>query len=402
MTPAAHTHSAPHPKQHNTTPAQRLWALGFLGAAIVLFGVVLVLANGRSRIAFTWTPQPVESTTTLTAAAVAGASELPAAFVQTTVNVEKQFTANPDATPAATPSTTPTFNGKARGNATITNRWSQVQPLQAGTRLRSPDGQIFRTQARVDVPVGGSVTTLVVADVAGEKGALPTGTHFILPGLWVGLQDTITGEAAENFYGEGASATSPALPGLTATELANAEAALLAEAATTAIPELEKLVPDGRKLYPGLVSPSLTKRTGPSIGDRVTTYTLKLAVQATGVAVDPDALGPAANAVLAGTLPADLQLVSMNLNDFTFRVASVDLKKQRADVTVTARGKTAPTPQHPLLQHATYAGKSAADVQALLGKEKAISNITVELSPFWTRTIPSAKEDLQLEMTRAE
>ncbi|MEK7632087.1 MAG: hypothetical protein AAB445_04480, partial [Patescibacteria group bacterium] len=129
-----------HPKHPTTTPTQRLWVLGFFGAAIVLLGAVLFLANGRSRIAFTWTPQPVESKATLAAASVPGETDLAATFVQTTVTVEKQFTATPAATEPTPAAATPTFTGKARGKVTITNRYTKAQPLQAGTRLRSSDG----------------------------------------------------------------------------------------------------------------------------------------------------------------------------------------------------------------------------------------------------------------------
>lgn len=401
MTKHTEHHSTHHPKHHTTTPAQRVWVLSFFGGAVVLLGAILFLANGRSRIAFTWTPQPVEGKTTLVAANTPAENELAAAFVQTNVNVEKSFTVTPDTAEAPATPVTPTFTGKARGKATITNRWSKSQPLQAGTRLRSTDGLIFRTQARVDVPVGGSVTTLVIADEAGEKGAKEKGTTFILPGLWAGLQDKITAVAAEDFVGETTTPTETT-KGLTANELANAQAELIAEAITTATPALEKLVPDGRVLYPGMVSAAVSKRTGPAIGDAVTTYTLKLTVQATGIALAPQAVTDAAKKILESTLTSDVQLTELNNAAFTYAVANVDVKKQRADVTLTARGATVPTPTHALLQHVTYSGKTPDAVRALLEKETAVSNIRVELSPFWTRTIPSTKDDLQLEVTRAE
>lgn len=391
-----------HPKHHSTTPTQRIWVLGFFGAAIILLGAVLVLANGRSRIAFTWTPQPVEGKTTFAATSAPGENEVLAAFVQSTVHVERVFTAD-TSVPAPTPTpTTPTFTGKARGNAIITNRYTKAQPLQAGTRLQSKDGKIFRTQVRVDVPVGGSVTTEVIADVAGSAGAKTKGDTFILPGLWAGLQDKITAVAAEDFTGETGVSSTPSIPGLTANELANAQQELLKEAIEKAIPELQKIIPTGRTLYPGMVSAAVNKRTGPAIGDRVASYTLKLDVQATGVALTPEGLTTVATQLLENSVSADLQLSNVDTSTFLFVLSNVDAKKQRADVTLTARGVTVPTPSHTLLQHATYAGKSPEAVRTLLSKEKAASHITVELSPFWTRTIPSSKEDLQLEITRAE
>lgn len=391
-----------HPKHHSTTPTQRIWVLGFFGAAIILLGTVLVLANGRSRIAFTWAPQPVEGKTNFAATSAPGENDVLAAFVQTTVNVERAFTAAKSITePTPTP-TAPAFTGKARGVVTIVNRYSKTQPLQAGTRLQTKDGQIFRTQQRVDVPAGGQVNTEVVADVSGEKGALITGTTFTLPALWAGLQDKIFAEVAEDFHGDNPNTTVPTTAGLTANELANAQQELLKEAIEKATPELEKIVPTGRTLYPGMVSAAVSKRTGPAIGDGVATYTLKLTVEATGVALAPEGLNTVATQLLENSVSADLQLSDIDTSTFLFAMSNVDAKKQRADVTLTAHGVTVPTPTHALLQHATYAGKSPDAVRTLISKEKAASNISVELSPFWTRTIPSSKDDLQLEITRAE
>ena len=394
-------HETHHTKAHTTTPRQRVWVISFVVAAAVLFAGVLFLATGKSRIAFTWTPQPVEGTTALAVAATPAGDDIPAAFLEKSVEVSKVFTAETTAAPTATP-TTPTFTGKARGGVTISNRYSKAQPLIAGTRLQSPDGQIFRTQARVDVPVGGSVTAEVVADVAGEQGALPKGTTFILPALWAGLQDKITGVSTEAFHGETATSATPAVPGLTANELANAELALQQEAITQALPDLQKLIPTGRTLFTGMVHATTTKRTGPTIGDKVTTYTLTLTVKATGIALDAAKLAESATTLLTTTLPPDLQLLTVDPATFGYTLKNVDLKKQRAEVALVARGTTVPAPTHQLLQQATYAGKSADAVRSLLSQEKAVSNVVVELTPFWNRRVPSSANDLQLEVTRAQ
>lgn len=405
MAKHAEHHAPQHPKAHTTTPRQRAWVFSFVIAAAVLFTGVLFLAMGRSHIAFTWTPQPIEGTTTLTVAAAATGDDIPAAFLEKNVEVSKTFTAETKVTtlaPTQVTPTAPTFTGKARGKVTITNRYSKAQPLTAGTRLKSPDGQIFRTQVRVDVPVGGSVTTEIVADVVGETGALPKGATFVLPALWAGLQDKITGVAAENFHGENQAADSNATPGLTANELANAELVLQQEAITQALPDLQKLVPTGSVLYPGMVHAKTVKRTGPAIGDQKKSYTLTLTVQATGIAVKTEKLKESATIFLTTTLPPDLQLLTVDPATFTYTLKNADTKKQHADVALVARSTTVPAPTHRLLQNLTYAGKTTVEVQTLLSQEKAISNVVVALTPFWNRRVPSSASDLQLEVTRAE
>lgn len=374
-----------------TTSQQKVLVLSFFVAAALLLAGVLVLAMGRSSIQFTWTPQAVEATTTATFAAKPNAEELPARFVQTSLDVTKEFTPETDPTPAATP----VFTGKARGQVTITNNWSQTQPLQAGTRVRSADGKIFRTQARVDVPVGGSVTTLVIADVAGEDGAKPKGTTFILPGLWSGLQEKITAVAASDFTGEN---SEPALPGLTQTELANAQAELLTTAAADALPALQKLAPEGFTLYADMVATTVTKRVGPAAGDPAKAYTLKLTVKATGIAVDTQALTAAAKLALGAAVSSDLELQNVNPTTFTYKVDTVDTKAERATVTVKVKGTSKPSATHPLLTPATYLGKSIADIQTLLQKESAVGNITIDVTPFWAKNIPNDAGKLELKV----
>jgi hypothetical protein len=406
----AEHHETHHPKAHTTTPRQRVWVIAFVIAAAALFAGVLFLATGKSRIAFTWTPQPIEGTTTLTVAASPAGEDIPAAFVEKSVEVSKVFTAETKGATTPTPTattTTPTFNGKARGNITISNRYSKAQPLIAGTRLKSPDGQIFRTQQRVDVPVGGSVTTEVIADVAGERGALPKGTKFTLPALWAGLQDKINGVSTEDFHGETQAATAtttttPTGPGLTANELANAELTLQQEAITQALPDLQKLVPSGQTLFTGMVDAATVKRTGPTIGDKVATYTLTLTVKTTAIAVAATKLTESATALLTTSLSPDLQLLTVDPATFGFTLKSTDTKKHRADVTLVGRGFTVAAPSHRLLQQATYAGKTADEVRSLLSQEKAASGVVVELTPFWNTHVPSNAKDLQLEVTRAK
>lgn len=401
----AEKHETHQPQHHTTTPRQRVWVISFVVAATVLFAAVLFLATGKSRIAFTWMPQPIEGTTTLTVAATPAEGEVPATFLEKNVEVSKIFTAETKS-PATTEPTIPTFTGKARGNVTLSNRYSKAQPLIAGTRLQAKDGQIFRTQQRVDVPVGGSVTTEVVADVAGETGALPKGTTFILPALWAGLQDKINAVSTEDFHGDSQSAatptTSPPGSGLTANELANAELELQQEAITQALPDLQKLVPTGRTLYPGMMNAATVKRTGPTIGDKASSYTLSLTVKTTAIAVNPTKLAESATTLLTTSLSPDLQLLAVDPATFGYTLKSTDAKKQRADVTLVARSRTVPAPAHRLLQQKTYAGKTSDEVRSLLSLEKSVSNVVVELTPFWNRRVPTNAKDLQLEVTRAK
>lgn len=396
MSPNTKHHVKP---QHTTTSAQRTTAWIFLGAAVLLFAGVVVLAIGRSRITFTWTPQAVEAKSTITALSQPADGQIVGSFSETTVSVEKTFQAS---TPVVEKPATTTFTGKARGKVTISNRHTKAQPLQAGTRLRSPDGKIFRTQERVDVPVGGSVTTLVIADVAGESGAEKKGTTFILPGLWPGLQDKINGVATENFTGETQATADSPTPVLTATEIANSEETLITEAIAQAKPELQKNLTTGNTLRDDLITTAIIRREGPKAGDHATSYKLKLSIRVTSIVLDATEITNQAKLLLEPTITDSYQLLTLDPVTFGFAVQSYDSKAKKAVIEMTARGKTVPTPSNPILLAATYAGKNIDQVKTLLGNIKGVSNVQIQLSPFWAKNISSDTKHIQLEVIRAE
>ncbi|PIS40520.1 MAG: hypothetical protein COT26_02900 [Candidatus Kerfeldbacteria bacterium CG08_land_8_20_14_0_20_43_14] len=388
-----------HHPHHTTTPKQKYLVFGFLAVAILVLAGVLFLALGHSRVNFTWTPQTVEAKSTLTAAATPVNDDIPAAFIEKTVEVEQTFQV--ETKPVQKPTETPTFTGKARGKIKIINNNSKVQPLMATTRFKSPDGLIFRIQERINVPASGNVTALIVADEAGEKGTLKKDTHFTIPGLWPGLQDKIYGIATEDFYGEETKTQNSDLPGLAATELANAEDVLKKAAIEKALADLQKLLPSGRKLFPDMIYAGVTKREGPKIGDQKASYNLKLTVKTIGIAVDEAKVLEAAQKILDSTITKDLQLLTISSSDLKFTVNSYDSAKARADFEITATGKTTLAPSHILLKPESYTGKDQADVRTLLATYPAVSNVLIELSPFWNKKITSDKNNLQLEIQRA-
>lgn len=106
------------------------------------------------------------------------------------------------------------FSGEnATGTITLINEGENKWDLVAFTRLQSPDGIIFRTQQFVSVPAAteigpGTLDVYVVADekdadnqIIGDRGNIPAGTHFILPGLRESSQVVLYGENAAAMSG---------------------------------------------------------------------------------------------------------------------------------------------------------------------------------------------------------
>lgn len=95
----------------------------------------------------------------------------------------------------------------SRGEVIIFNDSATPQGLIETTRLRSPEGIIYRIQNDVFVPAGGTITVSVVADkvdeagqIVGERGNIGP-SRFSIPGLTGSNKDLIYGKSIEPFYG---------------------------------------------------------------------------------------------------------------------------------------------------------------------------------------------------------
>ncbi|MCK9438856.1 MAG: hypothetical protein WCY43_00090 [Patescibacteria group bacterium] len=88
--------------------------------------------------------------------------------------------------------------GEIVGRVKIINNYSKNQPLVATTRLLSSDDKLFRIKETVNIPAGGSIEVDVYADSVSEDMAIDP-DKFIIPGLWIGVQDKIYAESYEKF-----------------------------------------------------------------------------------------------------------------------------------------------------------------------------------------------------------
>jgi hypothetical protein len=84
------------------------------------------------------------------------------------------------------------------GEVTLHNEYSRSQPLVVNTRLLSPDNRLYRLKESVNIPAGETVKVEVYADQVSQDMAIGP-SRFTIPGLWLGLQDTIYATSEEPF-----------------------------------------------------------------------------------------------------------------------------------------------------------------------------------------------------------
>lgn len=96
----------------------------------------------------------------------------------------------------------------SRGEITVKNESGEQYSFVKGTRFTNQAGMVFRTVTSVIIPAGESGTVPVTADdldlygqVIGERGNLPVGVKWDIPGLTPGERRLVFGENAAPFSG---------------------------------------------------------------------------------------------------------------------------------------------------------------------------------------------------------
>lgn len=284
---------------------------------------------------------------------------------------------------------------RAGGAVTIVNNWSRTQPLQAGTRLLSEDGILFRTVERVDVPAGGSVETTVLADEAGKTGEVASG-RFELVALWPGLKSQIYAESTEPFTGG-----TRQIARVTQNDLNEARKAALGEfekqAKAVMDAELATSAKTGQEIV--AVLPEITKEDpGAAVDEEKSSFPYTLTGSAVGIAVSPSVLHDALLGAAAQKIPADHRLKDIDENGKTITVLHADTEKKSATMAVTVKGKTVIRLSSTIFARGTIAGLDRQEIQSHFSQFDDIASIDIHFSPFWVLRAPRLPDHIEIQL----
>ncbi len=279
--------------------------------------------------------------------------------------------------------------GKAEGTVRITNRYNRNQPLVATTRLLSPEGVLFRTTEPVTVPVGGSVDVHVVADTPGASGDIAP-TTFILPGLWAGIQDKITGASTEPMRGGKRAVSEVSQEQKKSVE--QEEALKLKDAVLTS--ERSKKADDREVVIAALESVRSTSEV-------VNETTMRLTITA-NIAVahfDPQPLEEPLKRSLNNAIPSPYVFGGVDQSKpFEYSLKQFNIAKKTAQFAITAVAWAVASPDSVPLAKEQFLGLRSTDIDTLAKNFKDVETISVQISPFWMRTIPRRADRVTLDI----
>ena len=305
------------------------------------------------------------------------------------------LTAEKEGTKDVTEVSEKTLERRATGTIRLTNTTSKSQPLLATTQLVNSAGVKFRTDSRVVVPAGGSVSVGVTADVPGATGNIDPGRLTIIK-LFKGLQDQIYGTLDTKITNGTYTAQV-----VTDQDIENAKNTLADELYDSLQTELEEQIKEGEKILPdGVRKEILSFNSSVQSGAQADKFTVTEKVRSTAVVFDEASLLELAEAKLKTDIPAGRELVNVDTSDLSYTVTSYDLNKGTAQLKVTFKGTTIVKLSNEIFNKSKVFGLNEQEVSQYYLQYPDIDKVSVKLSPFWISKVPNIEGKIEIEIAQ--
>lgn len=296
-------------------------------------------------------------------------------------------------------------NATTTGRVRITNTYSKGQPLVKTTRLQTPDGKLFRISATVDVGSNQTVEVNAYSDQPGEQYAIPAGTKFVIPGLWIDLQKWITAEAITPFTGGSRtlklvaqSDIDEAQKTLQEAIVEQAKKTLVAEAAIPA-DKLSDACPTDQACWQAiyLVAP-IEKKSNVTAGQESDTFLAQVKVKVTAVFYPKKDMELLVRTKLKEGLPDGRDLVDFDASRVTYSLKASDPKLEKATIAFSTETPSRLTTQSPALSPQAIAGLSVQTAKDKLAGVDGVEFVEITLRPSWARRLPSKASAIELQI----
>lgn len=286
---------------------------------------------------------------------------------------------------------------KARGTIVISNAFSEAaQSLVATTRFETADGRLYRLVSGVTVPgtkteggktVPGMVEAQVMADKAGTKSNLDSGTTFAIPGFKGGPKfEKITAESKGAFTGGEDSATAATLS-VSGADLENARLAAMEEAKKTVINGLVSRIQSGEiALEPSFEVVTIGIPSAPTEGMAVERFDYEARFQVRGFIISEAAIR---NIFDKETTESAGVVLRPHRYALSYGSVLSNFETKRVDLTVESRILFRAPLDEAVLKNALL-GLDEAGIRNYLETHPEVKRLQVEFKPkVFIATIPN-------------
>ena len=280
------------------------------------------------------------------------------------------------------------LEGNSIGKVTIFNKRGEAQTLVKTTRVQTPDKITLRIVSAVNIPAYGQVEVDVYADNAASFTEIAP-TKMIVPGLTPSMQQFVYAESGSTLYPTGKS-----VKVIKAVDVARAKDKIDEQVFGKAMDDWTKEL--GEKKFTVMVVAK--KVVSETLSDPIETvkdkFNLKQKVKITMIALEQDKVIELAGAKLQANVPEGQQLLSLNMQNFSYKVQNYDEAKKTANVRVHVEGEVVIKSENKIFDKEKLSGLSPKAVELYLSNFDSIEKVTVNLSPFWVKRIPTMKDHI--------
>jgi hypothetical protein len=290
---------------------------------------------------------------------------------------------------------------KAKGKITIYNQYSSsAQTLVKTTRLKAPDGKIFRLTSTVTIPgavidegqiVASSKEVEVEADEAGAEYNIGA-TDFKIPGF--------EGTPKYNaFYGKSTQAMAGGAKGkmkvATQDDITGAINIVTLELKDKALNDFKAIIPADLKLLDDAQSISVIESSSSVKANQPgEKFTITVKVKASGIAFkENDALSLIEKSV-GDKIPQGKTLLFSTI-DATYKTSNLDLKQGSLELDCSVKADSVSNFDEQKIKD-DLAGKNETDVRKYLSSLPDIETAKVIFWPFWVKTVPTDKDKIKV------
>lgn len=312
---------------------------------------------------------------------------LPTKIVEEELSVSKTFE-NGGGTP---------IQDFAKGNITFSNSQDSEQRLLPKTQMRHVDsGIIFLTDTPVAIPANGTLTVSVTAKEKGPRGDVPPG-KFIVEKFARGLQEAVPAQSIAAFSGGESTDTE-----ITQEALTSAQQTVLDQAKQDAVAKLSTKA-GGASIRPDLINIEiLSQNVSASAGSKALKYTAQANVKARGFVVDTHDIVSLMTLALRASVGSDEEFISYDTSSFTLTIAQTDWAAGQARVSASLMGTYAKKIGSGELATDNLSGLSKKEIIDRFSNSHAIGSVEVALSPFWVKSAPSKKNQIDIRIEQAK
>ncbi|MBI4138738.1 hypothetical protein HY479_01145 [Candidatus Uhrbacteria bacterium] len=372
-------------------------AFSFLGLTVVIVAVVVWMSTVRAEIRIQATRDSIALQTTVEVAKSPEQGQLQGRVVEGTFDKIQEFMVKEQAAVSSNATTT--------GRVRITNRYSKAQPLIKTTRLLTPDGKLFRINATVTVPSGESIEVGAYSDKPGKGSEIPSGTTFVIPGLWIDLQKLITAEAITSF-----APSSDAVKVASATDIADAQRTLeetvleeakktLAAEANVPADKLGDRCHDNGGCWAAFYAiQPMEKKSNVTAGQQTDSFLAQVKLKVTAVFFPRKDMDLLVTGKLKERLPEGHDLIDFDSRNVAYTLEQSDAKVEKARLSVKTEAFSRLIATSPSLSKEGLAGLSVGDATSKLKAVDGVEFVEITLRPSWARTIPKQKDKIEIQI----